>query len=411
MAFFRKSASSEKKTHVTKDGHNHLFYSPTGKGFSDIRIFPAPVADGTFQPQIVPVDGDPLSGLSDSFCEVELVSWFGENKETFITSCSDVEDGIPSPTRILYNAVSDFVESETQKIVQQGAGMPHPALPHWNKAVKSKTSTVSLPSTRMLFQCALLQHQGKPCVDKKGAAIVRMPVIYCLNRSATRALEEMLIEKIDTAADISAQNSVIGDITDIQNGAIVRVEQYINSDNQKRYKVTNTTQIYPLDPNQIRSMFVPWENLLAINTAQWQIDKLVKCVGPEMVDYALSNNMHYGEMVPAEVRGAFERAFGGFQNPGMTATQGAIPPQVPPPQQVAQAPAPQQVAPAPQGVAPAPAPQQVAPAPAPQGVAPAPAPAPAPQGVAPAPAPAPQGGTSAYMQSAMNNLDTDDVPL
>lgn len=255
MAFFRRTQSQEKKNFVVKDGYNCPYYAPTGVGHSIFRILPAPYVAGGFQPQIVPVDGDALQGLSDSFCEIEIVDWFGNNQETFITTCSDMDDSIPSPTRIVASAVYDFVQSETEKIVTTGVASA--ALKDWSVLTKGKSSIVKFPQTRMLFQSALVEHRGKPCTDKHGAPTVRMPIIFCLNRSGTRVMEELLTTKIDHAADISGTNSAAGELTDPATGSLVKTEQYKNAEGQIRYKVYSLDQPYPIDPQQALSMFVP----------------------------------------------------------------------------------------------------------------------------------------------------------
>ena len=316
MAFLKRRAGFKKTSFIVKPEYKHQAYSVSSKGHTVFRIFPAPTEGGGFDPQIVPVDGDPLEGLGNSFAEVETVSWFGKDKLSFITTCSDVdgEENI-SPCLMFYNVVGDFVKAEGKKAVK---GLPfNKALTIWSGWFGDQKGIASLPQTRMLLQGVLIEHAGEPCTNKAGAIAAKVPIVLELNRSATISLEDGLVTKANAAEDLSATNCKIGDITSLEGGKAIKVYSYKNKEKQTRYavdtnKLTDGTDApaVPLKETLVLSHFVPWEDLLNIQPASWQIEKLVEQFGPEATDFALRDDATYSAMLPEGVAGSFDRAFG-----------------------------------------------------------------------------------------------------
>ena len=74
MAFIKRSVKFEKKNFIVKKEYKHQVYDINKEGRSLFRIFPEPLEGGGFAPQIVPVDGDQVEGLSNSFAFIEIVS-------------------------------------------------------------------------------------------------------------------------------------------------------------------------------------------------------------------------------------------------------------------------------------------------------------------------------------------------
>ena len=314
MAFLKKRAGYAKRDFLIRSEYKHWVRGVSSKGHTVFRVFPSPLDQG-FAPQIVPVDGDPMEGLSDSFAEVELAAWFGDEKITFISTCSDVDSSeYVSPALMLYNKVDEYCKQEAKNAA---SGKPFgAALPVWNPWFDKK-GKISLPQTRMLLQGVLIEYAGKPCVNKDNAVVPMVPVVLYLGRSATRDMEDGLTAKLDVSSDISAENSVIGDITGVDTGCAIRIYSFKNKEGAIRYAVQPDFDIaadgrtrvvkppVPLDPNMVLSHFVPWEQLLDIHDAAWQIDKLVGLFGPEAVDFAMGTDSMYGSMLPEGVAGSF----------------------------------------------------------------------------------------------------------
>ena len=344
-AFIRRGGGSFKKRNfMIKDGHRHAVYSPRMSGHTTFRVFPEPKGNGTadFYPQITPVAGDPMEGLCGSFAEVELIEWLGKDKIAFVTTTSDVDHTEhQTPARLFYNKINDFVKEESRKAVK---GEPFSkALPVWAPWTEGK-GILSLPQTKMLLQGVLIEHAGEPCKDKNGKVIPRVPVTLVLPRSATTDLEEKLVTKVNEGEDISAENSKIGDITSVQQGKAVRIYAYRNAENKTRYSVEPDFEAtpqgnvvkpaLPLDPNMVLSHFVPWEDLLNIQTAEWQIIKLLEAFGPEAVDFAFSDDSFYADKIPTGIVGAFDKTFGESAAPSQAAAPSPAATPAPAPQPV-----------------------------------------------------------------------------
>ena len=321
MAFLKKRTSFKKTSFIVRPEYKHQTYDVSTKGHTVFRIFPSPIEGkvGEFDPQIVPVDEEPLSGLSNSFAELEIVGWFGKDKLSFVTTCSDVngEENL-SPAALFYNMIDDFVKSETNKA--KVGDEVNKALYVWSPWF-AKKGIASRPQSRMLLQGILIEHGGEPCKNKDGKIEVRVPVVLCLNKSATIDMEDKLVTKLEAAEDISAVNSKMGDITSLSGGHAIRVSSYRTPENQIRYSVEKNYSLdnagkpvinppVTLDPSMVLSHFVPWENLLNIRDAKWQVDKIIEQFGPEAADYALGDDPVYGPMLPPSVAGSFERVFG-----------------------------------------------------------------------------------------------------
>ena len=317
MAYKRRDAGGGAReaygNYAISSKYTHRLYTPksdeAGK-ITELKMFCSvdPV-DGILLPQVVPVDGDPLEGISDAFHAAEFVSFLGTKKCQFITDTTDFPEKIDSPTRLFYNKIKEFIENEGKK-----------KRPDWTDWFEWGGGA-QLPSCVMMVQGVLIRLNGEPCKDRKGKPGHIAPIVLVLNRSATMDLETKLTTKVDSTQPISTSNSTIGDITSSKEGRSIVIDSYINSDGGKRYKV-DASKISPLDEQYVKASFIQWGDLLRKENASWQINRLVETFDAASVDLAISSDPEYGPLVPVNVRGAFEgKVF--IPNP-------AIPPEVHP---------------------------------------------------------------------------------
>jgi len=313
MAFLKRPVAFKRNNFIVRTEFKHPAWNVGSKGHCVFRVFPGVAEGGVMTPQIVPVDGEPAEGLGDSFAELEVVSFLGKDKLTFITQPSDVDlTEFVSPCRMFYNVLEDFIEKETNKATSKEGFSD--ALTVWKPWFAFK-GIASLPSVNMLLQGILVEHGGVPCTNKKGAVCPKYPVVLYMSKSATDYMESKLTTKLVANEDISADNSEMGDITSLDKGSCIKISSYENAEKRTRYKVERLTDtqgnplISKLDPNMVLSHFKPWEELLDIQSAAWQINKLVEQFGPEAVDYAFREDALYGPMLPKEVAGTYARTF------------------------------------------------------------------------------------------------------
>lgn len=300
MAYKRKDAGGGSReafgNFVIQSQYMHRVYTPKSSDpgkTTDIRVLcSVDPTDGAFMPQVAAVDGDPLEGISDAFHATEFVNFLGTKKYQMVTETTDFEDKLESPTRMFYNNIKKFVEEEGKK-----------REPEWAEWIEWG-GAAQLPAYVMMMQGVLIKHNGDICKDKQGRQVQIAPVVLVLNRSATTAMEDALTKPVDETQPISADNSVLGDITSPANGHVLVVDSLINAEGRKRYTVSRG-DLCPLDEAYIKATYVPWDKLLKRETASWQIHRLIETFDARSVDMALGDDPDYGPLLPPTAKGAF----------------------------------------------------------------------------------------------------------
>jgi len=281
---------------VINSDFNHKLYncksSSPGQP-TEFRVFCAiDPQDLAIIPQVVPVDGDPLGGISDAFHAVELANFVGSKKYKFISETTDFPEKF-SPMRTFYIKIKHFIEEEGKK--------RRPAWAEW----LTFGGGLACPQYLMLTQGVLVRLNGDVVKDRSGKPAQIAPVILVFSRSATVDMENKLTTPIDESQPLSADNSVLGDITSPANGKTLLIDKHINNEGRERYFVQSGNKA-PLDERYVKSTFVPWNKLLRRENARWQIIKLAETFDNASVDYAFSSDPDYAELVPDSIRGAFE---------------------------------------------------------------------------------------------------------
>lgn len=297
MAYNRKDSGSAREFYgnfLVNSQYAHKVYQvrSTGEGkFTEFKIFASTMPDGLFAPQVVPVDGNPLNGISDAFHCKEMVNWMGSKRYQMITDTVDFP-AKPSPSKIFRQRIVEFVKKKGEDANRT-----------WSDWLKFKGG-LNDPECKMVVQGVLLALDGEKCRNKERKIVAIAPTLMILPRSATSDLEKQLITPADSSKPISASNCLIGDVTSPSTGAIVKVEIYQNSEGKDRYRCVRG-DVYPIADDYVRKSFVPWEKLLRTETAAWQIARLVETFDAAAVDYAFSEDPEYGPLVPSIARGAY----------------------------------------------------------------------------------------------------------
>jgi hypothetical protein len=302
MSYLRHESNSREKygNYLVSGQYKHRVYTPkatNGDRKNIIRIYPA-VINGENIPQVVPVDGDPRSGIGDSFFAMECVSFLGQKTNyQFATETSDYPN-MTSPTLTLIRRIENFVKDNGKK-----------KNPEWSEWVSKPKMGFSRPSVKMLIQGILTHLDGMPTLNKNtGTPEPIFPVIMALPKSATVTMESALTTRIDDTEDISAQNSQIGDITSYTGGGALVIQGYNIEDREKsgrltlRYRVFRTPDTHVL--SEAQNQYVPWSKLIPIRNAAWQIERLVEAFGPVAVDYSFRDSPIYADLMPAGVAGS-----------------------------------------------------------------------------------------------------------
>jgi hypothetical protein len=292
MAYERRDqkSSSAFGNFVIQDGNAHRVYSARSDSKdspTEFRVVPSvDPLDGEIQPQVFPVDGDPLKGISDAFCAAEVVSFLGSKKYQFVSETTDFPEK-PSPTRMFYNSIKKFVEEEGKK-----------KNPEWSAWCDWKGG-LSLPTWVMLMQGCLIRLNGERCKDKNGKPVNIMPVVLMLNRSSTKDMESKLTTAVDPSAVLSPDNSVLGDICSPERGHTLQVYAEVDAmTEKKRFSVKASDVVMPLKVDVIRATFVPWAKLLRKDSAAVQIARLAETFSLDAVKYVFGTDPEYASCLP-----------------------------------------------------------------------------------------------------------------
>lgn len=296
MAYARKDAGGAREFYgnfLINSQYGHKVYhakSSADTKPTEFRAIASLHDDGSLAEQVVQVDGNPINGISDAFHCKEVVNWLGTKAYQMVTDTSDFPTK-QSPTTMFYKKIKEFVENEGKK-----------ARPEWTKWAEDR-GPLKMPECKMMLQGILLSLDGAPCKDKSGKPVAITPVALICPKSATSALEKGLTTPIDPSKPISADNSAIGDITS-PSGHTIKLAIYKSTDSFTKYNVLRG-EPYPLTEDYIKKLFVPWNKLLRLETAAWQIARLVETFDAAAVEYAFSEDPDYGVFIPKIAQGAY----------------------------------------------------------------------------------------------------------
>jgi hypothetical protein len=297
MAYARKDAGGAREFYgnfLINSQYSHKVYhakSSAPEKATEFRPFASLHDDGSLAEQVAQVDGNPINGISDAFHCKEVVNWLGTKAYQMITDTSDFPTKM-SPTTLFYRKIKEFVENEGKK-----------ARPEWSKWAEDR-GALKLPECKMLIQGVLLSLDGAPMKDKAGNTVAVAPTALILPKSATSSLEKGLTSPVDQSKAISADNSQIGDVTSPLRGYTIKLSIYKSADSFTKYNVLRGNP-YPVPEDYMRKMVVPWSKLLRLETAAWQIARLVETFDAASVEYAFNEDPDYGVFIPKIAQGAF----------------------------------------------------------------------------------------------------------
>ena len=309
MAYKRRDAGGGREmygNYMISGGYPHKVYSPKGDkpgNKTEMRLFCAVDPSGEFSPQVVVAD-EPTEGISDSFHSRECVAWLGSKKMQFVTETSDFPATKISPARLFFNSIGELVEQEGKKKFAEWAGWLE-----WEGGLQ-------LPLCKMMVQGILLMLNGEQFLDKRGKPSGMVPVVLVMQRSATVDMEANLTTPLDENEPLSAENSAMGDITSPAGGHVLSIQMFHNKDKRARYSVGAKTDAkgkvlppMPINEDYVRAQFVPWDKLLRVETAKWQIDRLAETFDPASVDYVFSKDSDYAKLIPEHCKGSFNELY------------------------------------------------------------------------------------------------------
>ena len=273
---------------------------PKLAGDTVLRILPAMGPDGE-QP-VMEAGAMSSSNFGDWGAHYEMVKFAGHEGTDFITEVTDPETKEvmqgQTPAKAHYWAIKNGVDDDPR-------GCPL----EWHSWLKwdpnSRGCRVRSPSLHLLFQALLFTSGGEPIKDQDGQAITKGRVIVALNYSTQKEFIERLLKPVDPSNPVSAENNDIGDICSCAGGRIMTLTPP-PEDKATLPWTASLGDPYPLDPEYVRSMWVPWNDLIRIPTVQESIQRLTELFDDASVDFALRSSP-YVRYMPEKARGAWDR--------------------------------------------------------------------------------------------------------
>ena len=199
--------------------------------------------------------------------------------------------------------------------------------------VPGQSQRITLDKMALMFQALVLHVNGRnnqtgpqnartDLVDASGR-LLPLYALCCLTGSSATALEEALVMPADRRMPPDAQtNNTFGPLAEL-NGNMLWLNPI--QDSRGYWQLDPSVQPagaqgwtptpYPLEESFVRSIWIPWSQLLNPLTADQQFDLLAEQFSPEAVNYVLGTDSRLGVEIPERIRavglGRFANMLGG----------------------------------------------------------------------------------------------------
>lgn len=286
-------------------------------------------------------DEDQTNYLSDTFCMIQTVSNFGDNKYEFITSLrpgSREADLYPeSPISFFCNTIH-----RTVMRVRDGKKTSVIMIPEWRNWT-AMNGQLPFPKQTLLFQAITMELNGKACT-KSGSDTEEAPlyaVIGLNHKASINALTEALVKPMDFRKPLGPTNSNYGALAEAEGNIIYFLPQ-VDKDGRRFLSPALSEdasswegQQYDLPEDFCMNIWQPWDKILRYLTCEEQLNILAREFGSDTVNYIFSLDHVWDTLpIPDSIRSA---GMGRYQKGG-TARQSTAAPR-PRPQWVPPAPA------------------------------------------------------------------------
>lgn len=320
-----------------------------------IRIFPVPNPSGDgWLPIRCSAEND---DFSDAVTVEPVCKKLGVHEQfTYITHIpgSDSED----PTTKFTKALLSTAKDNPHDLPREWCG--------WTKGGASRAAKITKVQNHIFFQCAMTMIKGEPCVNPQTQQpSPRFPALFMGTVSLLMAFQkagntlnpDYNGPAPDTITDPTGPSRVeldqifanmfkMGDWCSPEHGRVMRIFQVPRTAENNAHYGIELVEEMPLGgmESKVRELWTPWKQLLRYHTAEEQIGYLLRGFPGEAVDFALGRT-EYAPLLPAHVRGSWQRMQNGEAAPALPAAAAAqVNQQTPAPapvQQATPAPAPE----------------------------------------------------------------------
>ena len=302
---------------------------------SIIRILPGyDPSTGEIFPQNVKcneytTDGSYADHLSDTFMTASMVVNFGQQGMTFLTSYAP---GSPDAQRWGGNTVFKiFTKNVANSVLAASNGKKSRfgvtnEMRAWCDPMQGplKYDHMGLLMQALVFKANgrdNVNSDGQPLVDNEGNPLPMLGVVAIDSKASIGALMQALVEPANPGLPLDpATNNKYGVMAGVENCNIMYLNS-VDNPNGKGHMLRPSVQApgkgwtptpFPLTAEDVKSLWVPWEELLQYMNAEEQLKYLAGEFGADSVNYFIGTDPIFaGKLeIPAEIANA---GFGRYQ--------------------------------------------------------------------------------------------------
>lgn len=279
--------------------------------------------------------------LSDTFITASVVSGFGANRQTFITSYAP-----GSPDALRYGGdtvINQFVKNVTNSVLNADKGkrtkfQVTDDMRQWC----AKDGPIKFPRQALLFQALVFKRNGldsqdankQPLLDESGNVLPIYHVVAVDGKQTLIEVMKALVEPANPGLPLNpSTNSKFGPLAELEGNILFlnAVQDPTTGARMLRPSVQDpstkgwTPTPFPLDEETVKQLWVPWDDLLYYMTAEEQCKLLAQEFGSDSVNYLIGTDpLFNGMQLPQEIANAGLGRYARFVS-GSQATSFAAP--------------------------------------------------------------------------------------
>ena len=274
--------------------------------------------------------------LSDTFMTASVVSNFGARNQTFITSYDPKsEDAMRYHGDTVINM---FVKNVANSVLNADKGkrtkfQVTDEMRQWC----AKDGPIKYPKMALLMQALVFKRNGadtkdengNPLVDENGNTLPLLTVVGVDGRQSLMELMKGLVEPMDPGKPLDASsNNRLGGMGEADGRILFLNPSQDPTTGVRMLKPSVqgptkgwTPTPWPLSEEEIKSWWIPWDDLLQYLTAQEQCQFLAQEFGADSVNYFIGTDPIFnGLELPGEIKNAGLGRYARFVNSGSAAS-------------------------------------------------------------------------------------------
>jgi hypothetical protein len=319
MSYLSRTKQQENRfetMYILQDDSGFVLETPGGtKGGTRFRAFPSFDDQGNELPMRIARD----DGFGNVFFEdSDFTDWIypeygvrgagSKGRFTAFFRPKGGGDQDPSPFKVFWRTMGGSLYNDKEK-----GGGKFPA--EWYNWLGSKDdkkiqmeAALKRPGLLTMLQGLCYGNRGKEYKDYSGNSAPKYPCVYLGLATTAGSFEELLNKKkVGITRAEKVEDFLVPDLISCQTGCMLDIN-LTDVGGRKGY-VVNTGAFVPLDLTWVRSQRKPWDKILRLLTIEEQVEVLCTYFDVEAVDFALRGSP-YEHLLPAEVRGSWDRLQG-----------------------------------------------------------------------------------------------------